>query len=171
MENHNQNTKLTKWLAATIVVMMSCQNGANLNSNNDSLQQATDTAKSITINSGTHCFAYLNNNDSVLLSLTINGKWATGKLLYALYEKDKNEGSIKGQFYGDTLLADYTFFSEGVRSVRQVVFLRKGNVFQEGYGSMKENNGRLLFSHLSEIYFTGNVLLLPVDCKRFDKKW
>ncbi len=170
MVNRSQITGKIKLYAAIIAVMMSCQNRIQMNSNNDSLQQATDTAKSIIINSGTHCFAYTSNGDFTLLSLTIKGKSATGKLTYSLHEKDKNEGTIQGRFYGDTLLADYSFTSEGSRSIRQVIFLRKGNVFQEGYGSMKEENGKFLFTHISEVSFTGNVVLLPVDCSAFHKK-
>ena len=146
-------------------------NRAEMRNSNDSVQQATDTAKSITIINGTHCFSYFDNKDSIVLSLTINGKSVTGRLLYSLHEKDINEGTIKGRFFGDTLLADYSFASEGVQSVRQVAFLRKGNVFQEGYGSTIEKNGRLLFANLSQVSFSGNNILLPVNCKSFSKKW
>ncbi len=169
MENRNQKTKTTLLCGVLIVAMISCHNGTGINNNNP-VEQTTDTAKSISIISGTHSFAFTNNNDSIFLTVTIKGKLATGNLIYALREKDRNRGTIKGQFYGDTLLADYSFISEGKQSIRQVAFLRKGNIFQEGFGSMKEENGKLIFTDLSEVSFTGNVVLLPVDCNSFDKK-
>ena len=169
MENRNQKTKRALLCGVLIVAMISCHNGTGMN-NNNAVEQTTDTAKSISIISGTHCFAFTNNNDSIFLTVTIKGKLATGNLIYALREKDRTRGTIKGQFYGDTLLADYFFISEGKQSIRQVIFLRKGNIFQEGYGSMKVENGKLVFTHISDISFTGNVVLLPVDCKSFEKK-
>jgi hypothetical protein len=37
-----------------------------------------------------------------------------GNLCYRFFEKDKNDGTVIGKLQGDTLIADYTFMSEGV---------------------------------------------------------
>lgn len=63
--------------------------------------------------------------DSIFLQLHIDNNIVNGDLEYKRFEKDRNKGTIKGMFRGDTLFADYTFMSEGVMSVREVMFLKK----------------------------------------------
>lgn len=170
MENHNRKIKQT-WLCATaLFLIMSCHNQTENSNINATIQQAGDTAKVISISNGKHCFAYTENNDSVFLFLIIQKNSAKGKLIYHLNEKDKNTGTINGRFRGDTLFASYSFLSEGQQSVRQVIFLKKGNVFQEGNGSMREVNGEIVFSNPKEVSFTGNIILFPVDCNGFGEK-
>ena len=164
MENDYIIKRTSGLWAAIVFVMISCNNQTGNNTTQDTLQQSTDTATTITISKGIHCFAYTQNNDTVFLSLTITGKLATGKMMYNLYEKDKSIGAINGVFYGDTLLANYSFLSEGNQSVRQIIFLRKGNIFLEGTGSMREENGRLVFINTADIVFTGTHILSLVDC-------
>ena len=67
----------------------------------------------------------------------------TGTLSYKFYQKDSNKGEFEGTLKGDTLLADYTFMSEGTQSVRQVVFLIKGETAIEGYGDIEEKDSKL----------------------------
>ncbi len=112
MENRNQITKKLWLYAAMIAVMMSCRNGIQMNSNTDTLQQATDTAKSIIINSGTHCFAYRNNNDSVVLSLTIKGKSVTGKLRIPCTKKIKMKELSKDNFMATHCLPIILFYQK-----------------------------------------------------------
>lgn len=77
------------------------------------------------------CYAYENGNDTVQMSLNINGERVTGELTYMLFEKDSNRGQVKGTFSGDTLTADYTFQSEGMRSVREVIFVKNGSSLRD----------------------------------------
>jgi len=56
--------------------------------------------------------------DTIRLNLTQQGTDVSGPLAYLLTEKDSNTGTLSGQMRGDTLIADYTFQSEGEESVR-----------------------------------------------------
>ena len=155
------------------IMLLACNNAVpDSHTNIDSPQVTTDTniGKIITLNNGDHCFAYTQNNDTVSLSLHLNDSLVTGKLIYRLYQKDMNAGTLKGLLRGDTLLADYSFLSEGTRSVRQVIFLRKGNILLEGTGSMRETSGRLIFTDIKAVAFNGNIVLEPVDCAAVDSK-
>ena len=84
------------------------------------------------------CYLYTNKKDTASIKLQIKGEELTGTLHYNIYQKDVNNGTIAGEMKGDTIIADYTFDSEGLRSVRQVVFLKKDGKLYEGYGEMKE---------------------------------
>lgn len=113
------------------------------------------------------CYMGILKKDTVSMSLNIKGNQvSSGKLSYKFFEKDKNEGTLIGEMKGDTLLADYTFMSEGVSSVRQVAFLKKGNVFTEGYGDIEESNGKAIFKNTKQLKFDGKIILSKTNCKK-----
>ncbi len=80
-------------------------------------------------------------------------------MTYDYYQKDKSKGTIKGQLKSDTLFADYTFMSEGVESVREVVFIKIANGWVEGYGEIDDKDGKVTFKDRSKITFDNNVVL------------
>lgn len=113
------------------------------------------------------CYSGTIKKDTMLMNLTIKGNQVTkGKLSYKFYEKDKNEGILVGELRGDTLIADYTFMSEGISSVRQVAFLKKENMYVEGYGDVVDDNkGKVTFKDAKRLKFDGKTVLAKVDCK------
>lgn len=113
------------------------------------------------------CYSAILKKDTVSMSLKLKGNQITsGKLTYNYFEKDKNVGTLTGEIKGDTLFAAYTFMSEGITSNRQVVFLKKGNTYVEGYGDIvDDNNGNVIFKDLKQLKFEGNVVLLKINCK------
>lgn len=127
----------------------------------DSLATSPDT----TLSTNKNCYAYIKNKDTVSLSLVKAGNAVTGMLDYNFYEKDKNTGTIAGLIRGDTILADYTFNAEGSSSVREVAFLKKGDQLVEGYGDMKEKEGKTVFTDVKTIKFGGVITLSTMPCK------
>jgi hypothetical protein len=113
------------------------------------------------------CYSGSIKKDTILMNLTIKGNEVTnGKLSYKFYEKDKNQGTLVGELKGDTLIADYTFMSEGTSSVREVAFLKKGDSYIEGFGDVVDDNkGKVTFKDKKQLKFDGNVVLSKVDCK------
>ena len=113
------------------------------------------------------CYQAILKKDTISLTLNIkNGQLSSGNLSYNFFEKDKNVGTIVGDFKGDTLTANYTFMSEGVSSVRQVAFLKKGNIYVEGYGDVViDNKGKVTFKDTKQLKFDGKTVLSKVDCK------
>src|SRR5215204_2296817 len=96
----------------TAVFFLSCNTSGNNNSQSGSQQE---------INNGQpiNCYKYASETDTIELKLIHLGQSITGTLVYKLREKDRNMGTIQGRMQGDILVADYTFQSEGVSSVRQ----------------------------------------------------
>lgn len=114
---------------------------------------------------GDQCYVSSANNSTVKLSFNVNShQEVNGKLSYNLYGKDKSEGTLIGNMKGDTLIADYTFTSEGVSSVMEVAFLQKSGTFIEGYGPTTEANGKVSFTDKKTLKFDGKSTLLKVDC-------
>ena len=67
----------------------------------------------------TACYRYAENRDTILLTLKRTGDAISGELIYKLYEKDRNTGTITGVYDRNTVNGDYTFMSEGVTSKRK----------------------------------------------------
>ena len=147
-----------KIIAICLIVVITSTTSCNTKTPKADVISLTSTTKH------SACYAYEKNNDRVYLHLEDSAGLITGNLSYNFYEKDSNKGFINGEMKGDTLLADYTFMSEGIESVRQVAFLKKGNNMVEGYAAAEEKNGKTVFKKLDSLKF-GNLLLSPVDCK------
>ena len=113
------------------------------------------------------CYSAIIKKDTISMSLNLKGNQVvSGNLSYKFFEKDKNQGTLVGVIKQDTLFAEYTFMSEGVSSVRQVVFLKQGNTYVEGYGDVVDDNkGKVTFKDINQLKFKGNIVLSKVDCK------
>ena len=138
------------------IVLNSCNSGSN-----------TTPAEVNTKNSATtECYNSISDKDTIILSMTIRDGSVTGDLYYNLMEKDKNTGSIEGKMIGDTIVADYTFMSEGMQSIREVVFLKKGNTLTQGFGAIEDINGKTVFKDRSALVFNDANQLTKVDCAK-----
>jgi hypothetical protein len=129
-------------------------------------QKATTAEKELPKTSSTNCYRYINNNDTVVLNIKDVDGIVTGSLVYNLFQKDKNTGTIEGKMKGVLLIADYLFLSEGVKSVRQVAFKKTGNTFTEGFGESEEKNGKTTFKNADALDFTHSMVLTAYDCEK-----
>ncbi len=116
--------------------------------------------------SGGECFAKMSANDTVILRYSTKDTIVEGTLMYNYNEKDKNEGTLVGVVHGDTLIADYHFISEGINSVRQVIFLKRNNSIIEGFGDVVDDHGRMVFENTAKLTFDETMLLKPIDCNQ-----
>lgn len=92
------------------------------------------------------CYEFITNQDTVQLELVVGpDDMVSGDLLYQLAGKDRNKGTLKGIIHNDTILADYTFMSEGKQSVREITFLRKDSSLTEGYAAMVDADDKTQF--------------------------
>lgn len=112
------------------------------------------------------CFRYFGNKDTVYLQLSELYGTMTGMLLYKNYQKDKNLGTLQGKMMGDVLLAEYTFKSEGMMSTRQVAFKKKGDDYIEGFGDVKDVNGKVTFKDPTALKYDESRVFVKVPCKK-----
>jgi hypothetical protein len=150
--------KLQYCLVILVLVMfISCQNNKPV--------QKVEKEHATTIPTEQTCYTYTKNRDTASLMLMSSGPIVTGELKYQLFEKDRNNGIIKGEMRGDTLVADYTFGSEGAQSIRQVAFLKKDGKLLEGFGEVMEKDGKVIFKALSTLKFGNAIEFTKVNCK------
>lgn len=155
--------KSTHLYILLILVISACKGPSAPAQKMDERDSAPATENKIMIPSSS-CYVLHNGKDSVHLKVEVFPNVATGTLFYQLQEKDMNKGELDGHLLGDTLLADYTFMSEGVRSVRQVAFLIRDSIAVEGYGPMKEEHGHMIFADVKKLQFGSGVVLQKTRC-------
>ena len=112
----------------------------------------------------TECFQYFGEKDTVRLTTHIDGTNITGTLDYAIFEKDKNSGTIEGEIRDNMIIAEYTFLSEGITSKRQIVFKNTEDGWKEGYGEMKSVDGIPVQVNIDSLDYSHQMALAPVPC-------
>jgi len=100
------------------------------------------------------CYRMIIKNDTAIMSLNTQGDSVSGSLSYNWYERDDNNGTFQGIIKNDSLIvADYTFQSEGMTSVRQVAFKIKDSMLLQGYGELQERNDTSFFRDVNLVIF------------------
>ena len=148
-------------LLATLVCTASCT--SEKTEQTETRQEPVTAEVAETAESST-CYAAILGRDSLLLRVDRMSDDVTGDLSYNFYEKDDNSGTFQGRLHGDTLLADYTFQSEGTESVRQVAFLKTADGYVEGYGDIEDQGGRMVFKNTSTLDFSSGTAFKKVPC-------
>ncbi|MCG9791037.1 hypothetical protein [Flavobacterium algicola] len=148
---------------AFITILTSCKNN-----NEQELVVAPIATEPAPMETTTkECYQAIIEKDTITLTVDVNSiNEFTGELNYSYEQKDKNFGTLLGNVRGDTIIADYTFQSEGKTSVKEVVFLKKdANTILEGYGHTVDMNGKVAFKDKSNLKFDGNVVYNKIACK------
>ncbi|HTN39291.1 MAG TPA: hypothetical protein VL053_19600 [Arachidicoccus sp.] len=161
-----QYLKLNRLPAILIVLVLL---GFVVGCKNAPKEEANEKSKeSLPAKSGQkHCYAYLQNRDTIILTIqTTDSARFQGSMIYKLYEKDQNIGTVEGIRKGDLLVADYTFNSEGKASIRQVAFKQQGQNLTEGFGAVIEDkeDGAVRFSNLDSLSFDSQIILQQTPC-------
>ena len=147
-------------LLMPVIIAIACNNPENKTANSDT------TAVEETQSSITNCYFYTSQKDTVFLKLIRDGENVNGTLVYNYWEKDKNTGTIKGKIKNNFLIAGYTFMSEGMESVRQVVFKIENGFVTEGYGAILLNDSAN-FQNINSLEFPDTMKLKGTDCDKY----
>lgn len=169
MQNHRKMKTPFLLLVAGFAFLTACTSENKRIAVGDSTEliaeDTTFTAVNPATENSTKCYVYVKNRDTVSMKLVTTGEELTGNLNYKWFEKDKSMGTFAGEIKGDTIIAEYTFDAEGMRSVREVIFLKKEGKLLEGSGDMTEKSGKIMFSDRSKLQFGSAVVLSEIACK------
>ncbi|WP_159470900.1 lipocalin family protein [Dyadobacter sp. 3J3] len=111
------------------------------------------------------CYTFNAKKDTAFLHINVVDNIVSGDLEYHFFEKDYNKGTITGKMIGDTLIADYTFLSEGATSVREVVMLKKDNNLIEGFGDVRELDNKTSFINRAKLSFKNGLTFKKTNCR------
>lgn len=109
------------------------------------------------------CYRMVLNRDTAIVRLNVVDSFVTGELAYHWFEKDRNDGSVKGVVRDSLLILDYTFRSEGMLSVRQVVFKVSGTSLVEGTGEMTTND-TIRYKNIDALQYQYDHPFIKVSC-------
>ena len=113
----------------------------------------------------TQCYEWTVNKDSAYLKITYMDNAITGDLVYDWKEKDGNKGTIEGYVDNNLVVAWYTFQSEGITSVREVVFKVDGSKLIEGVGESVALTDTMKFKDKSKLEFFDDRPFEKINCK------
>ncbi|HEY0896981.1 MAG TPA: hypothetical protein VGE15_10565 [Sphingobacteriaceae bacterium] len=128
-----------------------CNTGDKTGSGSDSLTSRADE-----LMGGRQCYLAIDGKDTVFLNLSPARKGdVTGHMVMRLQGKPENNGTITGQFSGDTLYADYTFTTGEKKEVfkNPMAFLKEGEKLILGVGVIETYLGRSYLSKKEPIDF------------------
>ncbi len=145
----------------------SCENKSSQQEKADTVV-ATDSAitpesRKLTIENG--CYGNNTKGNISQFTLVNKGNDITGNLEFAYVGKDENTGTFTGKVYGDKLIGDYTFSSEGVQSVREIAFKITDAGLVEGFGESMTGGNRMVFKDTSALVFDPTTMLVKGNCR------
>jgi hypothetical protein len=110
------------------------------------------------------CYLQVTGRDTVLLQLQKTGDSLSGSMRFDNYQKDSSHGTVSGHSTGDTLVLWYSFFSEGMHSVVEIVLKRQGNDLVRGMGDITNRGDTALFQNQKNINFDPKQTLFRIEC-------
>jgi hypothetical protein len=112
---------------------------------------------------------YVNHNDKNVYTLSIlnqTNSAVSGTMEYNNFQFDSSSGNFNGTYSNNILLGDYSFTSEGMDSVRQLIFKRIGNDFIIGEGDYTNNGDKQVFSDISNITWNPIYTFISTPCSK-----
>lgn len=149
-------------LSLLAICITSCKNNTKKQGTTEEKDVMTTEEPSALLETG--CYSYNANNSAIHMEIISLENGVTGKLNYALAEKDSNSGTFNGELSDDKLIGEYTFMSEGIESKREVAFMVKDNQLIEGYGEINEIG--TAFKDKTNINYTSTMPLSKTDCDK-----
>lgn len=138
-------------------------NTGSVTAKEDTITELRYVAKTFPNLSG--CYNLIVNGDTTTLKLTVAENKATGNLKYIRKEKDSNTGTISGAINDSLIVADYTFKSEGMTSVREVIFKIKGDSLVEGWGDLNTSGDTIRYKNKANMQFHNDFPLIKGACR------
>ena len=140
-------------LTGLFFLAVSCGNDDQTDGGNKSESILADSSAFKPGTELTGCYIMIQGKDTATLELTVADSTVSGNLNFKRFEKDSNQGTIDGVIRDGLILANYAFQSEGRRSVREVVFLMRGESLLEGYGEIEVKGDSAKFVNITGLKF------------------
>lgn len=112
-----------------------------------------------------YCFASGSGQMRADLRYNISGSTVIGNLSYNTVDGENKNGRFDGVIRGDTLFARHVFLHLGFRQQKEVLMLRKGDVWVAGSGETVDRKGTIRFSDRTKLSFSSQDVFHPVECK------
>lgn len=112
------------------------------------------------------CYMMVISKDTAFMHLEDSTGFLSGHLMYKRFEKDSNKGVVTlspekdGKMHGW-----YNFSSEGMQSVREIIFKVTDSTMAEGYGDVKMKGDTIVYKYPTVLKFEHKHPFKKRDCK------
>lgn len=161
---------MLKYFSALIILFVSSCDGEKMSTepvtqihtvHNEAKNQSVASNHIADVNG---CYELVMRQDTASIELHLKDSIVTGNLIYDWNEKDSNTGTIKGVMRGNLIYVDYSFVSEGITTVRELIFKLEGLLLQQGVGDLDEQNNKIVYRSKSNLDFNVMPPFMKVDC-------
>ncbi|MEO5911980.1 MAG: hypothetical protein ABIP95_13900 [Pelobium sp.] len=132
---------------------------------NQNSKTATESNTNDSLGGEVQCYSAVNGADSATLKTSKKNGRIVGELAFNFSKKDDTQGTISGEFKGDTLFLEYSFIYKGTEYNNPQVFLKKGAKLLQGSGELETMLGRTYFKKDVPINFEEGFAFEPSNCK------
>lgn len=153
------------------LVFISCNNApkkttpSGATANADTSAAVDTTTQTNTAYPTPNCYLAVQDRDTIRLQLNVKDSLVTGKMQYDNYQVDGNIGTIQAVKRGGRISGHFTFFAEGMWSVREIIFEeRNGQLLQASTNSMSYGKDTVRFSSTQNLPFDEDRPFTPVAC-------
>lgn len=166
-----------------IYILMACYTIASCANNTSNKPVNKDTlASSQTVHAGSKspagfsqpimeagCYQQILKKDTADLRLEVKDSTVNGYLRYNRFGKDGNVGTLKGVIRDSLLLVAYRFRSEGMSSVREIIFKIKPGQLLEATGPRDERTGENIYVNKNQLQYTVLPPFIKVNCSKINE--
>lgn len=110
------------------------------------------------------CYEMTHKGDTATLQLDVQDSVVTGRLAYRWNQKDHNTGTIRGVLRDSLILADYTFESEGLTSVRELILKIEDTVLVQAFGDLQTKGNKIVFANPTAVQYMVDNPFVKVAC-------
>lgn len=111
------------------------------------------------------CRQMIIGKDTAYIALQESGDSLYGPLEYKRFEKDSNKGKVRLIKKAGRAEGWYNFKSEGMNSVRQIIFEIKGDSLAEAYGDIVMKGDTAMFKYPHALQFEEKHSFVKTNCK------
>ena len=111
------------------------------------------------------CHQMVMDKDTAYMSLQSGGDSLYGPLEYKRFEKDRNKGTVILTEKNNKLEGWYRFQSEGMNSVRQIIFKMNGDSLSEAYGDIELKGDTAVYKYPHSLQFEEKHSFIKINCK------
>jgi hypothetical protein len=114
------------------------------------------------------CYQLTIKKDTATMNLVVKDSAITGNLVYNWFEKDGNVGTLEGILRDGLIYADYTFESEGMTSVREMIFKLDDTLLLQAVGDLDERDKKIVYKDTTKLDFTVMPPFVKIACPAKD---
>ena len=111
------------------------------------------------------CRQMIIEKDTAYMALQESGDSLYGPLEYKRFEKDSNKGKVYLIKKANRAEGWYSFQSEGMNSVKQIIFKLSGDSLLEAYGDIVMRGDTVMFKYPHALQFEEKHSYIKVNCR------